>query len=196
MSTRLLHIDSSMRHEGSRSRSLSKALVHHLSDMHPDVIVTKRDLSDGVPFIDANWIESNFTPPEERSPEQRAVLAHSDILFNELKAADVLVLGTAIYNFGIPAALKAWVDMIVRAKEAFKYGENGPIGLLEGKSAYVTVVSGGTQAGSDIDFAWPYLKHILGFIGISKVTLINSDLAGVKPEQANEIALEKIRMLG
>lgn len=111
-------------------------------------------------------------------------------IFNELKAADVLVLGTAIYNFGIPAALKAWVDMVVRAQEAFTYRADGPVGLLEEKSAYVTIVSGGTKAGSDVDFAWPYLKHILGFVGIDNVTLIDSDLSSVEPEQTDKIAFE------
>lgn len=192
MAKNILHIDSSMRHDGSRSRALSLALVNQLSGLHPGTSTTTRDLSDGIAFIDSNWIEANFTPPGERTAEQRAALVYSDVLFNELKTADVLVIGTAIYNFGIPAALKAWVDMVVRAKEAFTYGAEGPTGLLEGKSAYVAIVSGGTKAGSEVDFAWPYLKHVLAFIGITNVTLIDSDLSGVERELADKIALEKI----
>lgn len=195
MPTNILHIDSSMRHDGSRSRKLSKAVVDQIIELHRDAKTTTRDLSDGISIINSDWIEANFTSPGERTSEQRAVLAYSDVLLNELKAADVLVLGTPIYNFGIPAALKAWVDMVVRAQEAFTYGSDGPVGLLEGKSAYVAIVSGGTKAGSDVDFAWPYLKHVLGFIGITNVTLIDSDLSGVEPEQADKAALEKIQLL-
>ena len=131
MPTKILHMDSSMSHDGPRSRKLSMALVHQLSSVHRNIETTNRDLSDGISFIDSNWIDANFTSLEERTSEQRAVLAYSDVLFNELKAADVLVLGTAIYNFGIPAALKAWVDMVVRAQEAFIYGSDGPVGLLK-----------------------------------------------------------------
>ncbi len=196
MSINILHIDSSMRHNGSRSRKLSAAMVQQLSATRTDDFkIVTRDLADGITFIDSNWIEANFTSPGERTSEQRAVLAYSDVLLNEIKAADVLVLGTAIYNFGVPAALKAWIDMIVRAQEAFRYGSDGPMGLLQGKSAYITIVSGGTKSGSDVDFAWPYLKHILGFIGIHDVKLIDSDLSGVDPEAADKIALEKIQIL-
>jgi hypothetical protein len=93
----------------------------------------------------------------------------------ELKAADTLVIGLPIYNFGVPAALKAWVDQVARAGVTFKYSEYGPKGLLEGKRAIVAVASGGTEAGSDIDFATGYIRHVLGFIGITDVEFVTAD---------------------
>ncbi|MEM6851491.1 MAG: NAD(P)H-dependent oxidoreductase [Pseudomonadota bacterium] len=191
----VLRIDASMRRDGSRSRQLADALMARFEDVHGRLVTTLRDLADGVPFVDAAWIDANFTDPAERSPEQRAVLAQSDALFSELKAADTLVIATPVYNFGTPAALKAWVDMIVRAKEAFRYTADGPEGLMKGKSAYIVVVSGGTKADSAIDFATPYLRHVLGFIGITDVTVVGSDLGGVSAEDANAAALEAIAAL-
>ncbi len=187
----ILRVDASMRQSNSRSRILTDALIDRLQQKHA-TSVTTRDLSSGVPFIDAAWIEANFTAPCERSTEQRAVLARSDALFAELKAADILVIGSPIYNFGVPAALKAWVDMVVRAKEAFRYTPDGPEGLLKNKTAYVVLVSGGTKAGSDIDFAWPYLRHILGFVGITDVRLVASDLSNTSHANANSQALGAI----
>jgi FMN-dependent NADH-azoreductase len=116
--------------------------------------------------LDTDWVTANFTPPEERGEAERAALAESDALVAELKAADVLVIGVPIYNFGIPAALKAWVDLVARARVTFRYTEQGPVGLLTGKRAYLAVASGGTPVGSAIDFATGYLRHVLGFLGI------------------------------
>jgi len=172
---KILRVDGSMRQGGSRSRALTDALVKRLQSIHGAGAPAIRDLSEGVPFVDSPWIEANFTDPCERSSEQRAVLARSDALLNELKSADILVIGSPVYNFGVPAALKAWVDMVVRAKESFRYTKEGPEGLLKDKTAYVVLVSGGTKAGSEIDFAWPYLRHILGFIGITDVEMIYAD---------------------
>lgn len=195
MTKNILCVNSSMRQEGSRSRALASAVVKQLSQLHQDAAVVERDLSDGVQFINANWIEANFTAPDARTPRQKAELEYSDVLFNELLAADFLVIAAPIYNFGIPAALKAWVDMVVRAKQAFTYAEDGPKGLLHGKKAYLVVTSGGTKAGSEVDYASPYLKHILGFVGITDVVLIDSDLAGVDAATADEDALLKIARL-
>lgn len=174
MTHTILHIDGSMRQQGSKSRMFANQLVAELKRSHGHARVLHRDLAQGVPFIDANWIDANFTDPSERSPEQRAVLSYSDALVDELRAADSLVLAVPIYNFGVPAAVKAWIDMVARAKETFRYTEHGPQGLLTGKKAYLVIVSGGTKAESEIDFATPYLKHALGFIGIHDVELIAS----------------------
>jgi len=185
-----------MRHAGSRSRLLTNDLIDRLRETIGHVSVTTRDLSEGVPFVDAAWIEANFTAPGERSSEQRAILARSDGLLSELQRADILVLGSPIYNFGVPAAVKAWIDMVVRAKESFRYTPDGPEGLLKDKTAYIVLVSGGTVAGSETDFAWPYLKHILGFVGITDVRLISSDMKGVDRETADERAQALISDLG
>ena len=88
---------------------------------------------------------------------------------DELVAADVVVIGTPIYNFSIPASLKAWVDMVARARKTFRYTENGPVGLLSDKKAYIVVASGGVKVGSPADFATPYLRHALSFVGITDV---------------------------
>jgi len=102
------------------------------------------------------------------------VLAHSDELIAELEAADTIVIGVPVYNFAIPAALKAWVDQIARARRTFRYTETGPEGLLKGKKAYLVVASGGVPVGSDYDFATGYLRHVLGFVGITDVTVIEA----------------------
>lgn len=171
---RLLRINASMRHAGSVTRRLADKLVDRLAAAGPAEVV-RRDLADGVPLIDENWIGANFTDPAARDADQRAVLAGSDALVAELKAADTLVIALPIYNFGVPAAFKAWVDQIARARETFRYTEAGPEGLLAGKRALVVVASGGVAVGSAADFATPYVRHMLGFVGITDVTVISAD---------------------
>ena len=173
---KVLRIDSSARRDGSVSRQVADALVARLEQSKGPIDLRVRDLaSDAPPFVDADWVDANFTPPEERGEAQRAALAHSDSLVAELIAADVLVIGVPIYNFGVPAALKAWVDLVARARVTFRYTENGPVGLLRGKRAYLAVASGGTTVGSDTDFATGYLRHMLGFLGIEDVEIVAAD---------------------
>jgi len=187
-SRNILRIDASARKAGSSSRALTDALIEKLS---PGNIVS-RDLSEALPFVTENWVHANFTDEAERTAEQKAELALSDALVEEIFAADILVIGTPIYNFAVPAALKAWIDLIARARKTFHYTATGPEGLLSGKKAYLLIVSGGTEVGSDIDFASGYLKHILGFIGISDVTIIAADQQMMKGEAAVSQALQKI----
>ena len=174
MAGTLLHINASARANGSVTRDLSAALVEKLSDRNTRII--SRDLGrSSLPLLNESWVGANFTPEEARTPEQRETLTLSDTLIAELEAADTIVLGVPIYNFGVPAAFKAWIDLVARARKTFKYTETGPVGLLEGKKAYVEIASGGTQMGSEIDFASPYVRHVLGFLGIHDVTLIGAD---------------------
>lgn len=175
MTDTVLRVDGSMRREGSQSRALADRLLEQMAAQKGPLEIIERDLSEGVPFVDAPWIGANLTPPEQRTPDQRSVLAASDALIGELRAADTLVLATPIYNFGVPAAVKAWIDMVARARETFRYASDGPEGLLKGKKAYVIVVSGGTVAESEIDFATPYLRHVLSFIGLTDVTFITAN---------------------
>jgi len=182
MTQQILRIDASMRKSGSYSRTLSDRLIAQLQRQTPSN-VKQRDLADGIPFINEAWIESNFTDVSERTAEQRAVLSCSDALISEIKTADTLVIGLPIYNFNVPAAFKAWIDQIARAKVTFRYGDNGPEGLLENKKAYVILSSGGTQLGSDIDFVSNYIHHVLAFIGITDVTLIDSSGIGKNEEK-------------
>lgn len=171
MTKTVLHIDASARNQDSQSRKFS---AHVVAEQNADEII-RRDLSNGLPFLTEEWAIGTFTPPENRSAAQDEALALSDKLVEELQRSDTIVIGTPIYNFSIPAVLKAWIDQIARAGVTFKYGENGPVGLLEGKKVIVTVASGGTAIGSDYDFATPYLKFALGFLGITDVTVLGKD---------------------
>lgn len=180
----ILRIDASMRREGSVSRDLTDTLINQISDA--DTRVITRDLLDNPPgFVNEAWIGANFTDPAERTDDQKAALAASDALIAEVRAADTLVIGVPLYNFSVPGALKAWIDMIARARETFRYTENGPVGLLEGKKAYLVVTSGGVPVGSDMDFATGYMRHVMGFIGITDVTVIEAG-------QLNFVAEEKL----
>lgn len=182
----ILQVDASARQTGSVTRELTDTLVKTLVGKNPGSKVLTRDVSQGLPFLDEEWVGANFTDPAERSAEQRMKLALSDTLVSELKSADTIVIGTPIYNFSVPAALKAWIDQIARARETFKYTDNGPVGLLEGKKAYVLVASGGTKVGSEIDFAATYLKHVLGFVGIKDITIVAADQLMVDPAKKEE----------
>lgn len=187
--TKVLRVFASMRHEGSATRDLAEAVTAKLRKEHGSVDVIDRDLAVDAPgFVDQEWIGANFTPKEDRTEAQKARLTGSDALIEELKAADVVVIASPIYNFGVPAALKAWVDMVARARVTFKYTENGPVGLLEGKKAIIATASGGTKTDSDIDFATPYLRHVMGFIGIHDVSVYAADQM-----MMNEGALESAK---
>ena len=191
----VLEVSTSARLTGSASRELSGNLIDALSDRHGEVQVKRRDLSQGIPLVDDAWIEANFTPEEDRTERHRAALAISDSLVAELKDADVLVIGVPIYNFNVPASLKAWIDMVARARLTFRYTENGPEGLLQGKKAYLVVVTGGVPVGSPIDFATPYLKHVLGFIGITDVEVIAAERLNSQADEAMDSARARIAEL-
>jgi FMN-dependent NADH-azoreductase len=171
----LLEVSASGRQHDSVSRTLTGAVIAALRRRVADVEVVRRDLNDGIPLVDEAWIAANFTAEDARSAEQRATLAISDALVEELQRADVLVVGAPIYNFGVPAALKAWVDMIARARKTFRYTGNGPEGLLKNKTAFVVIASGGVAVDSPVDFATPYLRQALRFVGITDVHVIAAD---------------------
>ncbi len=174
MTQTILRIDSSARTNGSITRNLTDAYIK-TRQAAGDVNLITRDLSGGLPFVTEDWVGANFTPEEDRTEAQKSILSTSDTLIEELKAADEIVIGLPIYNFGMPAVLKAWIDQVARARVTFKYTENGPVGLLKGKRATILLASGGTEAGSAVDFALPHLKHVLGFIGIHDVTVFSAD---------------------
>lgn len=188
--THILRIDASARKTGSVSRDLTTQIIARIGGD-----VTTRDLATAIPQIDEAWITANFTPADQRTAEQTATLSLSDTLVAEIAAADTLVIGLPIYNFGVPAALKAWVDQVARAGVTFQYTETGPKGLLQGKRAIVAVASGGTEAGSDLDFATGYLRHVLGFIGITDVTFVTADRLMVDAEASHETAQRQIDAL-
>ena len=189
---RILEVSASGRRAGSVSRMLSGELIDALETREGEVDVKRRDLADGVSLVDEAWINANFTPEEERTTAQRETLRESDELVAELQAADVIVIGSPIYNFGIPAALKAWVDMIARARLTFRYTSEGPEGLLKGKKVYVVIASGGVAVDSAVDFATPYLRQALGFVGLSDINVIAADQLGKRSEESIDAARIRI----
>lgn len=174
MKNTILHINSSGRNEGSVTRDISGQLVQQLQHRE-GLEINHVDLAEGLPFVDEQWIAANFTDPDERSDRQKAKLALSDSLVADLQEASHIVIASPIYNFSVPAVLKAWIDMVARARVTFRYTENGPEGLLKGKKAYLVVASGGVPLGSDMDYASTYLRHVMGFLGIDDVTLVNAN---------------------
>ena len=191
----ILEVSASARTLDSTSRALSQDLVDALRQRHGDVEIVRRDLANGVPFVDGDWVAANFTPAEDRTSSQRDKLALSDEFIAELKAADVVVIGAPMYNFSIPATLKAWIDMISRARLTFHYTDDGPRGLLEGKKAYVVVATGGVPVGSPVDFSTPYLRHALGFIGMDDIEFIAADKLGSQRDESLDAARVQIAEL-
>lgn len=191
MTRTILRIDASARRADSVTRDLADRIVARLA---PERVIV-RDLARGLPQIDEAWVSANFTPPDARTETQRATLALSDELVAELETADTVVIGLPIYNFGLPASLKAWIDLVARAGVTFRYTAEGPVGLLDGKRAILAVASGGTGAGSDIDFATPHLRHVLGFLGISDVEVIAADRLAIDPEASRATAESRVAAL-
>jgi len=170
----ILLVNSSGRFKGSVTRQLSRHIVKQLQFENENSKLVIRELTEGLPFINAEWIGATFTPIEQRNDAQKDVLRFSDELVKEIEGTDVIVIASPIYNFSIPAVLKAWIDLTARAQLTFKYTETGPVGLIENKKVYIAIASGGVPIGSAMDFASPYLKQALGFIGITDVTIIDA----------------------
>ncbi len=175
MNTTLLTINSSGRVTDSITRGMVDKVAAYINSTHDKLTVIERDVAAGIPFIDEAWIGANFTPGENRNQDQVDRLQQSNQLVDEIKQADYLVIGSPIYNFSIPAVLKAWIDQIARARLTFKYTEQGPVGLMTGKKAILVMASGGVPIESELDFATPYLKQLLKFIGITDVTVIDAN---------------------
>jgi FMN-dependent NADH-azoreductase len=177
MST-LLHLDSSPL-DSSISRELTREFVNTWKAAHPGGKVIYRDVAaNAAQPVDAAWIGAAYTPEAARTAEHKATLKLSDELIAELEAADEYVFGVAMHNFSIPATLKLWIDQIARRGRTFSYGANGPEGLLKGKKATILAASGGayevgTPAGS-FNFADHYLKTVLGFLGVTDVTVVTA----------------------
>jgi FMN-dependent NADH-azoreductase len=174
----LLHLDSSPL-ESSISRELTREFVKTWKAAHPDGAVIYRDVAAHTPKpLDAPWIGAGFTPVDARTAEQKALLAPSEELIAELENADEYVLGVAMHNFSIPSSLKLWIDQIVRSGRTFTYGANGPQGRLVGKKATVLIASGGVyESGTPMasfNFVEPYLKTILGFIGVTELKFVTA----------------------
>jgi FMN-dependent NADH-azoreductase len=174
----LLHLDTSPL-DISISRELTREFVNTWKATHPNGSVISRDLAANPPkAVNALWISAAFTPADARIAEQKAALAISDELIGELEKADEYVFGVAMHNFSIPSVLKLWIDQVVRSGRTFAYKEKGPEGLLKGKKATIVIASGGvyevgTAAGA-MNYADPYLKAILAYIGVTDVKFVSA----------------------
>ncbi|MDM9651786.1 FMN-dependent NADH-azoreductase [Pseudomonas wenzhouensis] len=174
--SRVLVIESSARQQGSVSRELTRQFIGNWQAAHLADQIQIRDLAvEPVPHLDATLLGGWMTPSEQQNDAEKAALARSNQLTDELLAADVLVLAAPMYNFAIPSTLKAWLDHVLRAGVTFKYTETGPQGLLTGKRAFVLTARGGIYAGSGLDHQEPYLRQALAFIGIHDVQFIHAE---------------------
>jgi FMN-dependent NADH-azoreductase len=189
----ILHVISSPRKAASMSIQLGNALVQELETANPGSTVTVHDLaSTPFPHLEEANLQSFFTPAENRTPEQQEAVRHSDEAIAELMAADVIVIGAPLYNFGIPSTLKAWVDHIARAGITFRYSASGPEGLVKGKKVYLAVASGGVYSEGPTaayDFVVPYLKTVLGFLGMTDVEVARVE--GTSVPELKDSAMEK-----
>ncbi|PUB13604.1 FMN-dependent NADH-azoreductase [Yoonia sediminilitoris] len=188
---KVLRVDASARRDGSVTRDLADRVIAKLGSSE----VITRDLLDGVPFIDETWVGANFTPESDRTLQQIEVLAYSDQLIREVMDSDTLVIGVPIYNFAVPAALKAWVDLVARVGVTFAYTETGPVGLLKNKRAVIIVASGGVASGSEDDYAVNYMRHFLAFLGIVDVEVVAADQLMLDAETSLRGAHEAIENL-
>ncbi len=183
----ILRIDSSARYEDSVSRQLVGELIDKLQQSNSAEVVV-RDVAKGLPFVDEAMVAAYNTPEGDRTPKQKEALQLSDQLVEELQSADMIVMGVPIYNFSVPAALKAYIDLVARAGLTFTYSSEGPKGLLRDRKTYIIITSGGTPVGSEIDYTSGYLKHFLSFLGIQDVEIIAADsLSRTGSEKLSEV---------
>jgi FMN-dependent NADH-azoreductase len=180
----LLQINASIFSSNGQSTRLADEFVAAWRASNPGAKVIVRNLAEEtVPHLDAERFGAFLAKPGERSIEQQAVVEYSDALIDELKRADVLVLGLPMYNFGVPSTLKAYIDHIARAGATFKYTEKGPVGLLTGKKAYVFATRGGLYAGTPLDTQTAYVRDMLRFLGIDDVEFVYAEGLAIGAER-------------
>jgi FMN-dependent NADH-azoreductase len=180
---KILQINSSARAGNSHSTRLTNILVERLRAKQQDSTLTVRDLgSTPHPMLDEAALQALFTPAEQRTPEQAARVALDDALIAEIQAADLVVLGVPMYNFGVPVQLKNWIDAIARVQVTFRYTEKGSEGLLAGKKVYVALTRGGLYRDTPNDTQTPYLKTFLGFLGMTDVQFVYAEGLAMGPE--------------
>lgn len=185
--TTLLQINTSLFAGQGQSSQLAERFVAAWQARHPDATVIRRDVAtDAVPHLDARRFSAFTTPAEQRNPEQVGVIAYSDMLIDELKRADVIVLGLPMYNFGVPSQLKSYFDHVARAGVSFRYTANGPEGLLTGKKAYVFATRGGLYAGTPLDTQTNYVRDFLRFIGVADVEFVYAEGLAIGAEQKTD----------
>ena len=180
----ILQITSSLRGEQSESNRVANSIVTKLVAANPNANVVTRDLArQPHPQLDEAALGALFTPVESRTAEQSARVALDDALIAQVQAADVVVIGAPMYNFGIPVQLKSWFDAIARAGVTFRYTENGPEGLLKGKKVFIATARGGIYP-TDADPQVPFVRMLLNFLGMTDQTFVYSAAQSMGPEAA------------
>lgn len=191
--TRILYVSSSPRGSASYSNQVAARVIDELRQANPQTTVNVRDLAqDPLPHIDADFVAATRGAEGPRTEKQRAILAQSDALVDELLAADIVVIAAPMINFSVSTTLKSWFDYIARAGRTFSYNEAGPKGLVTGKRAIVVSASGGIYSGKNaaFDFQLPWLRNMLGFLGTTEVEIIRVEGTAYGPEAADK-ALER-----
>lgn len=182
----ILQINASAR-TGANSTRVADSITARLQAANPNATLTLRDLASApIPFLDETALGALFTPAEQRSREQADLVARYDAEIAAVQAADVLVLGVPMYNLGVSVQFKSWIDAIARAGVTFRYTEKGPEGLLTGKKVYVALARGGRYRDGAFDTQVPYLKVVLGFLGMSDVEFVYAEGLNMGAEAAEQ----------
>lgn len=185
----LLFVSSSLFGDGSQSRLIASEFIDRWRQSHPRTTVVERELTaDSIPHLSLATLAASMVPADTRSPAERQAAALADALIEEVEAADVIVLAAPMYNFSIPSTLKAWIDHIASAGRTFRYGAAGPEGLLKGRKVFIITGRGGIYSDNSpakgMDFQAPYLRAMLGFLGLDDVTFIHVEGLKISPEAA------------
>jgi FMN-dependent NADH-azoreductase len=190
--TTLLQINASIHNDSGQSSQLANQFVAAFRQSHPTAKVVVRDVaaSESVPHLTAERFGAFITQHEQRTSAQHAVVAYSDALIEEIKRADVVVIGLPMYNFGVPSQLKAYFDHIARAGITFAYTEKGPVGRLTGKKVYIFAARGGQYAGTPMDTQTGYVRDFLAFLGMTDVQFVYAEGLAISP-QSKQAGLEK-----
>lgn len=192
----LLQLNSSIFSNGGQSSRLADAFVSAWRATHPNAQIIARDFArDPVPHLTAERFQSFLAKPEERNTGQQAVVAYSDSLIDEIKRADVIVLGLPMYNFGVPSQLKAYFDHIARVGVTFRYTEKGAVGLLSGKKVYVFAARGGLYAGTPLDTQTAYVRDFLRFLGMTDVEFVYAEGLAISEASKNAALAQAARAI-
>ena len=182
---KILQINASARSAGANSTRVADSITARLQAANPAAVLELRDLATHPhPVLDEPALGALFTPADQRTPEQAARVALDDALIAQVQSADAIVLGVPMYNFGVPVQLKAWIDAIARAGVTFRYTEKGPEGLIKGKKVYVALARGGLYRNTPADSQVPFLKDVLGFLGMTDVEFIYAEGLAMGPDAA------------
>ncbi len=194
----ILYIQSSPRGSESFSQKVAQSIVDELTESYPDANVAVRNLAQNPPpHVGDAFVGGLSTGPEQRTPEQTKALALSDVLIDELFAADIIVLAVPMHNFGPPSTLKSWIDHVVRVGRTVSYSQKGPEGALQGKHVILVLARGGVYsngAAKSLDFQEPYLRAILGFIGLTDIEVVHVEgvaMSAIGPEKAVASAMAR-----